>query len=120
MNVVDAEYHVTAAGYNGRRRSSLSFWRITLSGGDISLIDFEKFRWYCLLSRSVGFAFCYHREYFCIWTVLVGCFVTFSGLEWSTYKPREDRTMERRRIQVSTYDIQPKHGLCADIICGDS
>src|SRR6218665_886163 len=87
---------------------------------------------YCLLSRSVGFAFCYHREYFSIWTVLVGCFVTFSGLERSTYKPREDRfqstlpltyirrTMERRRILVSTYGIQPKHGLCADIICGDS
>src|SRR6218665_2061254 len=91
MNVVDAEYHVTAAGYNDRRRSSSSFWRISLSGSDISLIDFEKFRCYCLLSRSVGFAFCYHREYFCIWTVLVGCFVTFSGLEWSTYKPREDR-----------------------------
>src|SRR6218665_1644767 len=100
------------------------FWRITLSGGDISLLDFEKFRCYCLLIRSVGFAFCYHREYFCIWTVLVGCFVMFSGLEWSTYKPREDRfqptlqltyirrTMERRRILVSTYDIQPKHGLC--------
>src|SRR6218665_898441 len=31
------------------------------------------------------------------------------------------RTMERRRIPVATYDIQPKHcRLCADIICGDS
>ena len=29
-----------------------------MSGGGISLIDFEKFRCYCLLSRSVGFAFC--------------------------------------------------------------
>src|SRR6218665_2378681 len=31
------------------------------------------------------------------------------------------RSMERRRILVSTYDMQPKRGLiCADIICGDS
>src|SRR6218665_2880777 len=36
--------HVTAGGYYGRRCSSLSFWRITLSGGDVSWIDFEKFR----------------------------------------------------------------------------
>src|SRR6218665_3050240 len=30
------------------------------------------------------------------------------------------RTMEQRWRPVSTYDIQPKHGLCADVICGDS
>src|SRR6218665_1681830 len=98
------------------------------SGCEISLIDFEEFRSCCLLSRSVRFAFCYHRGYFCIWAVLVGCFVTFSGLEWSTYNSREDRfqstlpltylrrtTEQRRQIPVSTYDIRAKHGLCADI-----
>src|SRR6218665_470463 len=118
-----------------RHFSGLSFWRIALPGSDISLIDFEKFRCYCLLSRSVGFSFFCHRGCLCIWTVLVGWFVIVPDLEWSNYNWRGGqvfnrqkslpltyirRTMERRRIIVSTYDIQPKHGLCADIICGDS
>ena len=120
--------HVTVDSHAGCWRLSLSFWSILLSGCEISSIDFEELRSCYLLSRSVGFAFCYHRGYFCIWTVLVGCFVTFSGLVWSTYNSREDRfqstlpltylrrTMEQRRqIPVSTYDIQPKHDLCADI-----
>src|SRR6218665_2944427 len=53
-------------------------------------------------------------------------FVTFSGLEWSTYKPREDRFHSTlpltyiRKTMEHQHNIQPKHGLCADIICGDT
>jgi len=51
-------------------------------------------------------------------------FVTFSGLEWSTYKPREDRfhstlpltyirkTMERRRILASTQHPAEAWSMC--------
>jgi len=104
-----------------------------LSGSDISLIDLEKFRCYCLLSRSVGFSFCYHCGCLCIWMVLVGCFVTVPGLEWSNYNWREDRFQltEKTAIDLHMQDygavlpdisINLRHpaGLCADVICGDS
>ena len=48
-----------------------------------------KFRCYCLLSRSVGFSFFYHRGRLCIWTVLFGCFVIVPGLEGSNYNAME-------------------------------
>src|SRR6218665_644970 len=115
MNVVDAEYHVTAAGYNGRRRASLSFWRITLSGSDISLIDFEKFRCYCLLSRSVEFFFFYRRECLCIWTVLVGWFVIVPDLEWSNYNWREDRFQPTEKPAIDLHRPTQDYGATPDI-----
>src|SRR6218665_4143338 len=63
----------------------------------ISLIDFEKFRCYCLLRRSVGFSFFYHLGCLCIWTVLVGWFVIVPDLEWSNYNWRGGQVSTDRK-----------------------
>ena len=123
---VTTNRHVTAGSQYGCLQSSLSFWRISLSRCDISLIDFEKFRCYCSLSLSVGFYFCYHRVVSASGRLWSGASSSFRI--WNSSPTTRGRTADRKASIIDLfstcaglwsssagYHIQRKHGLCAEI-----
>ena len=96
-----------------------------MSGCDISLIDFRKVsmllfaesicRIFFLLSPRVSL----HLDGFGRVLCHLSGYGTLEGGQVSADRLTYiRRSMERRRRRsVSTYDIKPKHDLCADVIC---